>query len=99
MKDKLNPTVLQSYYYTVFAGEQGRVVLDDIKRVLTGVGTDDYEGVDPFLPPNELAANTATRNAWDMIEGMTQGVTGEKKSFWWLLKEAIAINKRSKGRK
>jgi hypothetical protein len=93
---KLTPVVLQSYYYNVFAGEQGLIVLDDIKRVLTGVGTDTYEGVDPFLPHNELAANTATRNAWDMIEGMTQDVVGTKKNFWWLVKQTVIIYKHNK---
>lgn len=98
MKD-MTPVVLQSYYYSVFAGEQGRIVLDDIKRVLTGVGADEYEGVNPLLPHNELAAKTATRNAWDMIEGMTHEVVGEKKSIWWLLRETIIIYKQSKEQK
>ncbi len=89
--NKLSPVVLQSYYYSVFAGEQGRVVLDDIKRVLTGVGVDEYEGVNPLLPHNALAASTATRNAWDMIEGMTQGVKVEKRSLWWLFKQTVLL--------
>jgi hypothetical protein len=92
----VEPHVLQSYYYSVFAGEQGRVVLNDIKLLLTGVGLNGYEGVDPLLPHNELASRTATRNAWDMIDGMTQDVVAEKKSFLWLIKETIRIYKHSR---
>lgn len=92
-KKGLEPHVLQSYYYSVFAGEQGRVVLNDIKLLLTGAGLKDYEGVDPLLPHNELASRTATRNAWDMIDGMTQDVIAERKSFAWLVKETIRIYK------
>lgn len=96
-KREMTPQVLQSYYYTVFATEQGRAVLEDLKLLLTGVGLEAYEGVDPLLDPQELAVRTATRNAWDMIDGMTQGVIAEKKSFWWLLKETIRIYKYNKG--
>ncbi len=93
---KMNPVVLQSYYYSVFAGEQGQVVLDDIKRILTGFGVDEYEGVNPLLPHNALAAGTATRNAWDMIDGMTQGVKAEKRNLWWLFKQTIALYRSGK---
>jgi len=96
-KGKITPVVLQSYYYSVFAGEQGRVVLNDIKVMLTGVGLDGYEGVDPLLPPSELASRTATRNAWDMIDGMTQDVTPIPTTFMGLLKETIKIYKHNKG--
>ena len=97
MKDKITPNVLKSYYYSVFATEQGMVVLNDIKLLLTGAGLDEYEGVDPLLPHNELASRTATRNAWDMIDGMTQDVIAEKKSFKWLVKETYRIYKHNKG--
>jgi len=96
-KAKITPVVLQSYYHSVFAGEQGRVVLNDIKVLLTGVGLDGYEGVDPLLPHNELASRTATRNAWDMIDGMTQDVEAKRLSFWGLVKETIKIYKHNKG--
>ena len=96
-KKGVEPHVLQSYYYSVFAGEQGKIVLDDIKILLTGVGLKGYEGVDPLLPHNELASRTATRNAWDMIDGMTQDVIATPKSFWWFVKETYRIYKRNKG--
>ncbi len=88
---ELNPVVLQSYYYSAFAGEQGQVVLDDIKRILTGFGVDEYEGVNPLLPHNALAAGTATRNAWDMIDGLTQDVSRKKRSLWWLFKQTVLL--------
>jgi hypothetical protein len=101
MKERRNvaPHVLQSYYYSVFGGDEGQVVLNDIKLLLTGAGLDDYEGVDPLLPQNELASKTATRNAWDMIDGMTQGIVVKKKGFWWFIKETYRIYKRSRGSK
>ena len=96
-KKGMEPHVLQSYYYSVFATDQGRIVLNDIKLLLTGVGLSEYEGVNPLLPHNELASKTATRNAWDMIDGMTQDVIAEKKSFKWLVKETYRIYKHNKG--
>jgi len=98
-KGKITPVVLQSYYHSVFASEQGRVVLNDIKVLLTGVGLAGYEGVDPLLPPNELASRTATRNAWDMIDGMTQDVIAKEKSFIELVREVVRIYKHTKGKK
>jgi len=90
---EMTPVALQSYYYSIFATEQGLVVLNDIKRILTGTSLNEYEGVDPLLPHNELAAKTATRNAWDMIDGMTQDLKEERKSFLWLVKETFRIYK------
>jgi hypothetical protein len=89
--------VLQSYYYTVFAGEQGQCVLNDIKLLLTGVGVDGYEGVDPLLPAQELAVRTATRNAWDMIDGMTQDVTPKRMGFKDLVRETVRMIKYNRG--
>jgi len=96
-KEGITPVVLQSYYYTVFASEQGQVVLNDIKVMLTGVGLKGYEGVDPLLPPQELAVKTATRNAWDMIDGMTQDVTPKGLSLKDGVKEVLKMIKYNKG--
>jgi hypothetical protein len=93
---KITPVVLQSYYYSVFASEQGAAVLNDIKLLLTGSNLKEYEGVDPLLPHNELACRTATRNAWDMIEGMTQDVTAKPMSFRELVRETVRIYKHTK---
>jgi hypothetical protein len=96
---EVTPATLQSYYYSTFAGEQGAIVLNDIKMLLTGVDIDSYEGVDPLLPPNELAARTATRNAWDMIQGFTEEVEIKRPSFWWLVKETYRIYKYNRKKK
>lgn len=96
---EMTPEVLQSYYYSIFATEQGGLVLNDLKRILTGRSLDEYEAVDPTLPHHELAAKTATRNAWDMIDGMTQEIDKERKSFSWLVKETFRIYKYSQRNK
>lgn len=92
----ITPVVLQSYYYSVFATEQGQAVLRDIKFVLTGSDTDEYEAVDPSLPHNELAAKTATRNAWDAINGMVLEMPRTKISFMEMVKETYKIWKYNK---
>ena len=96
---EITPAVLQSYYYNIFFGEQGAAVLNDIKVLLTGVDANGYEGVDPLLPTNELAARTATRNAWDMIQGFTEEVEIKRPSFWWLVKETYRIYKYNRRKK
>jgi hypothetical protein len=96
---EMTPAILQSCYYSIFATEQGGLVLNDLKRILTGKSLDEYEGVNPALPYNELAAKTATRNAWDMIDGMTQEVEVSRKSFSWLVKETFRIYKYSRRNK
>jgi len=96
MDDKITPVVLQSNYFTVFSGDAGQNVLNDIKVILTGAGLDEYEEVHHSLPHAELAARTATRNAWDMIDGFTREIPRKKLSFWWLVKETYRIWKYSR---
>jgi hypothetical protein len=98
MKD-VTPIVLQSYYYNVFSGDQGHAVLRDIKYLLTGADIDVYEAVDPLMPYHQLAAATATRNAWDCINGMVEDLPVIKKTWLELVKETYKIwkyNKESK---
>jgi len=90
---EITPVALQSYYYSIFGTDEGTAVLNDIKILLTGSDLDSYEGVDPLLPHNELAARTATRNAWDMISGMVECVETKKPTFSWLVKETYRIYK------
>lgn len=89
----MTPQVLQSYYYNVFGTDQGQVVLNDLKIMLTGAGVDSYEPVDITLPYNELAAQAATKNVWDCIDGLTIDLPRKKMSKLQLVKELWAIYK------
>ena len=94
--DKVTPIALQSYYYSVFATEQGQVVLRDIKYLLTGTDMNEFESLDPSLPHNELAAQAATRNVWDALYGMVDRMPVKKLGFKEMLKETYKLWKYNK---
>jgi len=89
----MTPQVLQSYYYNVFSTDQGQAVLNDIKLLLTGSGLESYSPVDITLPHNELAAQAATKNVWDCIEGLTADLPRKKMGKRELVKELWKIYK------